>query len=293
MTAHGGGELGCFTQARSKTALALPTGGVVAVQNVMLGVHGVLVAWASSDLSMLPAMPASSTTGPAQPPSTERSTSSPASISTRPNHTSTATVTITPLITITTSTTRSAESITRSAEPHVNQPAGDAAPVPENGLSTTTSPVPPAPSAATIPSPTPLPPQSLPPRVIAGISIGAAAGVVMLGGLIILAVLIRRRHRAKTYGKGNGNVDVRVFETASQFHEDKRRWSQLSSSFGTASGSGQQLDVDVSEADSRAVVVPIAELGGGGLRVCVAAGWGWVESWSGNLGSWSHSLGCR
>jgi hypothetical protein len=59
-------------------------------------------------------------------------------------------------------------------------------------------------------------------------------------------------------------VDVRVFDSASEFHEDKRRWSQLSSSFGTASGSGSgHTDVgDVSEADSRTAMLDVAELEG-------------------------------
>lgn len=59
----------------------------------------------------------------------------------------------------------------------------------------------------------------------------------------------------------SNKLDVRVFDTAAQFHEDKRRWSPLSFSFGTASGSGQ-TDVELSEADSRAVVPTISELEG-------------------------------
>lgn len=72
MTAHGE-ELGCYTEVDSATVLALPT-GVVTVEDAMLAIHGVLVAWASSDLSILQAMPASSSmTLPAPTASTTQS----------------------------------------------------------------------------------------------------------------------------------------------------------------------------------------------------------------------------
>lgn len=120
MTAHHG-EMGCFTQVDEETVLALPT-GVVTVKSVMLAMHGVLVAWASSDSSVLPAMPGSSpTTRAIETTSTEQhETSTTSSISTSPtlSATSTHTLTTTPTITSTGSTTERAES-------QISGPAGD------------------------------------------------------------------------------------------------------------------------------------------------------------------------
>ena len=57
MTARGA-ELGCYTDVEDETVLALPT-GVVTVEGALLAIHGILVAWASSDLAVLPAVPGS------------------------------------------------------------------------------------------------------------------------------------------------------------------------------------------------------------------------------------------
>ena len=258
MTAHNG-ELGCFTEVHSETVLALLT-GVVTVKGAMLAMHGILVAWASSDLTVLPAMPGSSpTTHPTETSSNEQhefSTIPSAYASLTSSATPTSTLTITPLTTITESTTEKAES-------PMSDHAGGAT---QDTLTPEASSGPPAPSVTSAtPSAsafvTSHPSQHLPPAAVAGISIGAAAGVAILAGLTAAAVsLRRRRRRAKMRSDG---VDVRVFNSASAFHENKRRWSELSSSFGTVSGSGsEQTDTEVSEADSRAVVPTISELEG-------------------------------
>jgi len=258
MTAHNG-ELGCFTEVHSETILALPT-GVVTVKGAMLAMHGILVAWASSDLTVLPAMPGPSpTTHPTETSSNEQhefSTIPSAYASLTSSATPTSTLTITPLTTITESTTEKAES-------QMSNHAGGAT---QDTLTPEASSSPPSPSVTNAtPSAsafvTSHPSQHLPPAAIAGISIGAAAGVAILAGLAASVILFRRRRRRRKMHKHR--VDVRVFDSASEFHEDKRRWSELSPSFGTVSGSGsEQTDTDVSEADSRAVVQTIAELEG-------------------------------
>jgi hypothetical protein len=92
-------------------------------------------------------------------------------------------------------------------------------------------------------------------------TVGAVVGIAILAGLAASVVLFhRRRRRARAH---RNDVDFRVFDSASEFHEDKRRWSQLSSSFGTASGSGSGSGrTDVSEADSRTAMLYVAELEG-------------------------------
>ena len=260
-TAHHG-ELGCFTEVHSETVLALPT-EFATVKDAMLAMHGILVAWASSDLSVLPAMPGSSPTnrpiemssdGQREPSTTLSAHASPTSNAISPH-----TLTVTPLMTVT-------ESMTEKAEPQISDSAGEPASVtqdtltPEGSLSAPPTSITSA-SAPTSVSATPHPTHHLPPSAIAGISIGAAAVVATLAGLAASAILFRRRRRrAKTHVSG---VDVRIFDSASEYHEDKRRWSELSSSFGTASrGGSEQAEAEVSEADSRAVVPTVSELEG-------------------------------
>lgn len=265
MTAHNG-ELGCFTEVDQETLLALPT-GVVTVKSVMLAMHGVLVAWASSDLPLLPAVPGSSpATNSIETTSNEHietSTTTSAYVSPPSSATSTHTVTATPIPTITESTTSKAES-------QISNPAADAASVTQGTLTPEPSSSPLSTSiTSTFPSTSAsAPPHSthnLRPSAIAGISIGAATGSAILAGLAASIILFRRRRRrAKAHRNG---VDFRVFDSASEFHEDKRRWSQLSSSLGTTSGSGSgsgsgSRGTDVSEADSRAVMLGVAELEG-------------------------------
>jgi predicted acylesterase/phospholipase RssA len=111
-------------------------------------------------------------------------------------------------------------------------------------------------------STTPHSTHNLRPSAIVGISIGAVASVAILAGLAASTVVFRRRRRrAKSR---NHEVDFRVFDSASEFHEDKRRWSQLSSSFGTASGSeSRPRDIeDASEAEYITVMLGVAELEG-------------------------------
>lgn len=120
MTAHDG-EMGCFMEVNEETVLALPT-EVVTVKNIMLAMHGVLVACASSDLSVLPAMPGSSpTTPPVETTSNEQhetSTTSSICTSPTPSATSTHTVATAPLLT-------STESTTDKAESQISDSAGD------------------------------------------------------------------------------------------------------------------------------------------------------------------------
>ena len=219
--------------------------------------HGVLVAWASSDLSVLPAMPGSSaTTRPLETTSNgqhETSTTLSAYASPTSSAASTQTLTITPLGTTTEATTENAES-------QISDPVGDATSVAQETVTPEpSSSLPLASITGTSPSAlisaTPNPASHLPPSSIAGISIGAAASIAILAGLAASAILFRRRRRRRASAYQD-LIDFRVFDTASEFHEDKRRWSQLSSSFGTASGRGSgQTDTEVSEADSRAVGV--------------------------------------
>lgn len=259
MTAHHD-EMGCFMEVHSETALALPT-GVVTVKGAMLAMHGILVEWASSDSSVLPAMPSSSlTTRPVETSSDEQhevsTTRSTYALPTS-NAMLTHTRTITPLIAITESTTEKAES-------QMSDGARGATSLTQNALTpeasfsspptSITSASPPAAASAT-----PRPSHHLPPGAIAGISISTAASIAILAGLAALAIRFRRqRRRARMHSSG---VDVRVFDSASEYHEDKRRWSQLSSSFGTVSRSGSGR-TDVSAADSSAVVMGVAELEG-------------------------------
>lgn len=263
MTAHNG-EMGCFTEVDDETVLALPT-GVITVKGAMLAMHGVLVAWASSDLSVLPAMPGSSpTTRAIETTSTEQhETSRTSSICTSPTPSATSTHTV-----ATAPPTRITDSTTEGAESQVSDPAGDAASVTQETLKPDPSSSSPSTVAAsTSPSPsvsiTPNSANKLRPSAIAGISIGAAASVAILAGLAASAILFRRRRQRRAKSRYD-QVDFRVFDSASEFHEDKRRWSQLSSSFGTASGSGSgHTDVgDVSEADSRTAMLDVAELEG-------------------------------
>ena len=264
MTAHNG-ELGCFTEVHSETVLALPT-GVVTVKGAMLAMHGILVAWASSDLTVLPAMPGSSpTTHPTETSSNEQQHEALTRLSAYALPTSIAismqTLTVTPLTTIT-------ESATEKAGAQVSDHAGGATSVTQDIFTPDRSPSPPPTTITSISTPAsvsarlqPTPTHQLPPAAIAGISIGAAAGAAILAGLAASVILFRRRRRRTKMHKYG--VDVRVFDSATQFHEDKRRWSELSSSFGTVSGSGsEQTDTEVSEADSRAVVPTISELEG-------------------------------
>jgi hypothetical protein len=257
MTAHDG-ELGCYSEVNSAT-LALPT-GVVTVQSAVLAIHGVLVMWASSDLSVLPAMPASSTTTVAasttqsDSSSTESESSTTSSAPTAPTSSTvpTRTLTVTPLTTIT-------ESATQMTKSRTTDHASDAAAVTTDILSPESSSTSSATSTtSTTPSPASNPPQSLPPGTIAGISIGAIAGVAILA--VLSALLIRRRRRrAQAYPN---ELEVRVFDSAAQFHEDKKKpWSPLSSSFGSRS---RQTEMELSEADSRVVQPTISELEGNG-----------------------------
>lgn len=259
MTAHNG-ELGCFMEIHSETVLALPT-GVVTVRGAMLAMHGILVEWASKDLSVLPAMPGSSpTTRPIETSSDEQheaSTTLSAYAAPTSNAISMHTRTITPLITIT-------ESETEKAESQMSDGAGGATSLTQDTLTSEASFSSP-PTSVTIAYPpaaasaTPHSTHLLPPGAIAGISISATASIAILVGLAASAIRFRRRRRrARMHSSG---VDVRVFDSASEYHEDKRRWSQLSSSFGTVSrsGSGQ---TDVSEADTSAVTMGVAELEG-------------------------------
>ena len=259
MTAHNG-ELGCFAEIHSETVLALPT-GIVTVKGAMLAKHGILVEWASNDLSVLPAMPGSSpTTRPVETSSDEHheaSTTLSAYASPTPSAISMHTRTITPLITITGSGTEKAES-------QMSDPAEGATSLTQDALtpeasfsSPPTSITSASPSAAA--SAMSRPTHHLPPGAIAGISISAVASIAISAGLAASAIRFRRRRRrARMHSSG---IDVRVFDSASEYHEDKGRWSQLSSTFGTVShsGSGQ---TDVSEADSSAVMMGVAELEG-------------------------------
>lgn len=259
MTAHNG-ELGCFAEIHSETVLALPT-GVVTVKGAMLAMHGILVEWASNDLFVLPAMPGSShTTRPIETSSDgqhEASTTLSAYALPTSNAISTHTRTITPLITIT-------ESEMEKAESQMSDGAGGATSLTQDTLTSEASLSSPqtfitsaSPSAAA--SATPHTAYHLPPGAIASISISAAASIAILAGLAASAIRFRRRrHRARSH---SGGVDVRVFDSASEYHENKRRWSQLSSSFGTVSRSGSGR-TDVGEADSSAVVMGVAELEG-------------------------------
>lgn len=209
MTAHGGGELGCFTHVDSPTSLALPTGGTI-VQDVMLGVHGVFVAWASSDSLVRHSTAAIAT---------------PASIS------ASLTTTISPSSSSTSTGTSPSPSRTTSERPHLTSSnAAEANSTPH----LTTDPIP-----------------KLTPSVVIGISAGAVAGALVLVGLTALAVLCRRRQRRRL---SNENLEVRVFDSATDFYDDKRRWSVGSSD---ATGVG-----GVAEADSRPVVGGRAELEG-------------------------------
>jgi hypothetical protein len=148
---------------------------------------------------------------------------------------------------------------------------------PQTLFSSTTTPVPSNPPTTNAsPSLTTQQSRPLQPSTIAGISIGAAAGFVLLASLIALAVLARRRRqrrRAKAYDK----VDVRVFDSAAEWKDDKRRWSGFSSLEDEAVGCGPDACEDgevvghgsdacddgegvVSEADSRVVGGFVAEL---------------------------------
>lgn len=230
----------------------------------MLAMHGFLVAWASSDSSVLPAMPGSSSTiHSAETSSNEQRHEASRTLSACDLPTSSATsmqtLTVTPLATIT-------ESATEKAESQTSDPAGDATPlIPETLAPEPSSSSSPTSVTSTSPSvsvsATPHPTHHLPPGAVAGISIGAAAGAAVLVGLTAAAVPFRRRRRCARMS--NDGVDVRVFDSASENHEDKRRWSELSSSFGTVSGSrSEQTDTEVSKADSRAVVPTMSELEG-------------------------------
>jgi hypothetical protein len=246
--------MGCFTEVHGETVLALPT-GVVTVKDAMLAMHGVLVAWASSDLTVLPAMPGSSpTTRPLETTSNEQHEASTTPFdygSSASSATSTHTPAIAPL-------TVATESTTEKAESQISDPAGDVTSVTQETAIPEPSPDSP-PTSITNTSPTasisatPQPTHHLPPSSIAGITIGAAASIAILAGLAASAILFRRRRRRRAIAYQD-LIDFRVFDTASEFHEDKRRWSQLSSSFGTASGRGSG-QTEVSEADSRAVAV--------------------------------------
>lgn len=232
------------------------------MKGAMLAMHGILVAWASSDLSLLPAIPGSAaTTHPIETSPNEQQYEASTTLSDYASPTSNAisahTLTVTPLITIT-------ESTTKKAEPQISDPSTDATSVAQDALTPEQSPSSPHISlTSTSPSKsvsaTPHSPHHLPPAVIAGISIGAAAGVAILAGLAASAVLFRRRRRRAKARRNE--VDAPVLGSASECHEDKRRWSELSSSFGTASGRGsEQTNTEVFQADSRAVVTTISEL---------------------------------
>lgn len=215
MTAHGSGELGCFTHVDHPTSLVLPTGDTI-VQDVVLGVHGIFVAWASSD-SLVP--------------------HSTAAIATATSTSASLTTTISPSSSSTSTGTSPSPSGTTSEGPH---------PTSSNAAEANSTP-----NLTTDPTP------KLTPSVIIGISAGAVAGALVLVGLTALAVLCRRRQRRRL---SNENLEVRVFDSATEFYDDKRRWSVGSSD---AAGVGV-----VAEADSRPVVRGRAELEGdrGGWR---------------------------
>lgn len=233
----------------------------------MLAVHGVLVAWASSDLAVLPAVPGSAaTTGP-----TETTSNGQHEASTTPSGYASLTSSVTsPDTNSGTSPVTIMKSTTEKAESQISGPAGGTTSATQNTLTAEPPFSLPAPESITSTPPsaststTSQITHHLPPATIAGISIGAVASIAILAGLITSAILFRRRRRrAKAH---NNEVDFRVFDSASEFHEDKRRWSELSSSFGTVSGresgSGRTEIGEVSEADSRTLMLGVAELEG-------------------------------
>lgn len=217
MTAHGSGELGCFTHVDSPTSLALPTEGTI-VQDVVLGVHGVFVAWASSDaLQSRPTLTAATPTP----------TSASLTRTTSPSTSSTLAIT-------SPSPSRTTPETPHASSSNPSQPTNAA-----EANST--------PSLTTTPSP------KLAPSIIIGISAGAVAGALALVGLSVLAILCRRRRCRRL---SNESVEVRVFDSATEFYDDKRMWSVGSSADAVGAG------IMVAEADSRAVVGGRAELEG-------------------------------
>jgi hypothetical protein len=212
MTARDG-ELGCFSEVTTETLLALPTGASM-VRNVMLAVHGVYVAWAERDLSILPAQAGevatavgaeettidSATTATAtssaedadssssSTPTSEqsRSPSPPAFISASITAGEEATSITTTLSGMTTESTT-----TRPSKLQMTDLAGGEMASVTQYTRSSTPPDPPIANAS--PSITDQQAQALPSSTIAGISIGAAAGVLILASLIAIAVLARRR----------------------------------------------------------------------------------------------------
>jgi hypothetical protein len=307
MTAHSG-DLGCFSEVSTETVLAAP-GGDVKVRNVVLAAHGVYVAWAERDLSILPARAGeaatavgtqrtvgSTTTATTTASSDATSSSSVADSDSLSSSSSPSVSTPTSPAYVSATATAAASSSFATAGPlsgktteyattelpkpqMTNLAGGDMASAPQTLLSSTTTSTPPDPRT-TNPSTSSTTQQAhpLPPSTIAGISIGAAAGLFILTSLIAIAVLARRRRlrlRSKAYDK----VDVRVFESAAEWKDDKRRWSGFSDFGGEVGGCGADacddgegfvLEADacddgkgvVSEADSRVVSGFVAELQG-------------------------------
>lgn len=94
----------------------------------------------------------------------------------------------------------------------------------------------------------------MPAGVIASIIVGGLVGFCAIVGFFTLADLTCRR-QAKRYAA----VSVQACDTASEFQDDKRRWSYSSSVVGSLDCGNSNV---VSEADSRVVYETVAELEG-------------------------------
>lgn len=261
-----GDDHSCHTTLSGQTVLAAPPPeGTFRISDPLVAVHGILIAFASSDASLIKtedAAPSSSATLASSTTSTTQSDDPTATTSTG------STVVVTAFQT--TTLTQSSTTITRTSPRTTTLAEGLAS----SSFSSSIVSVSTRNSGDEPPSPGEIPPR-LSSGTMAGIGVGATAAVVALAGLIALTIL-RRRRRRKQAKKYSNPLDVRVFDTASEFNEDKKHWllrfSPLSPSSPQFSDTKSQpspvlqtenhgLGIEeVQEADSRCVGREAAEL---------------------------------
>lgn len=260
-----GDDHSCHTTLTGQTVLAAPPPeGTFRISDPLVAVHGILIAFASSDASLIKtedAAPSSSATLASSTTPTTQSYDLTATTSTG------STVVVTAFQT--TTLTQSSTTITRTSPRTTSFIAGLASSSFSSYITASTRN-----SGDEPPSPGEIPPR-LSSGTMAGIGVGATAAVVALAGLIALTIL-RRRRRHKQAKKHSNPLDVRVFDTASEYNEDKKHWllrfSPLSPSSPQFSDTKSQpspvlqtenhgLGIEaVQEADSRCVGREAAEL---------------------------------
>ncbi|KAM0715708.1 hypothetical protein Q7P37_009208 [Cladosporium fusiforme] len=224
MTARDG-EMGCYSQVDGETTIVVPTGSIV-VQDVLLAVHGILVAWDEDDASLFDGVTSEATTAPQAKMSSPSKTSA-VKTDSSPVHVSTGAERPPEISAF------SSRSSAKETDDHTEEAAMTQSPGGRQGST------------------------SLPTSTLIGIVLGVtAAGAV----IIALAVFSIRRQRRSRVGS-QSLVGDPMFAPVDGFHDDERRCSGKDHAFDTGGSNDGRGGCDtLFEADSREVLGSVAEV---------------------------------